>query len=101
MRHPRTHAWETTAGIAAGGAVLSILRTAGGRPLRSAPTLTAAGAGMAASGLILYEWFTPRSWLYGPVFSHARTQERVVALTFDDGPCHPYTEQLLEILDQE
>jgi peptidoglycan/xylan/chitin deacetylase (PgdA/CDA1 family) len=25
----------------------------------------------------------------------------VVVLTFDDGPCHPYTEQLLEILDRE
>ena len=48
-----------------------------------------------------YEWLTPRSWLYGPVFWHARTSERVVALTFDDGPCHPYTEQLLEILDRE
>ena len=50
---------------------------------------------------MFYEWLTPRSWLYGPVFWHARTQERVVALTFDDGPCHPYTEQLLEILDRE
>jgi peptidoglycan-N-acetylglucosamine deacetylase len=56
---------------------------------------------MAASGLIVYEWLTPRSWLYGRVFWHARTQERAVALTFDDGPCHPYTEQLLEILDRE
>ncbi len=25
----------------------------------------------------------------------------MVALTFDDGPCHPYTEQLLDILDRE
>jgi len=50
---------------------------------------------------MVYEWLSPRSWLYGPVFWHARTAERVVALTFDDGPCHPYTEQLLHILDQE
>src|SRR3712207_9496432 len=57
--------------------------------------------GLAAGGLMVYEWLTPRSWLYGRVFWHARTQERVVALTFDDGPCHPYTEQLLEILDRE
>jgi peptidoglycan-N-acetylglucosamine deacetylase len=56
---------------------------------------------MAAGGLMAYEWLTPRSWLYGPVFWHARTDERVVALTFDDGPCHPYTGHLLEILDRE
>ena len=48
-----------------------------------------------------YEWLSPRSWLYGQVFWHVRTTERVVALTFDDGPCHPYTEQLLGILDRE
>ena len=50
---------------------------------------------------MIYEWLSPRSWLYGPVFWHARTSEHVVALTFDDGPCHPYTEQLLGILDRE
>jgi peptidoglycan-N-acetylglucosamine deacetylase len=48
-----------------------------------------------------YEWLSPRSWLYGPVFWHARTTERVVALTFDDGPCHPYTQLLLDILERE
>jgi len=50
---------------------------------------------------MVYEWLSPRSWLYGPVFWHARTEERVISLTFDDGPCHPYTEQLLDILDRE
>ena len=100
MRHPRTHAWKAAAGIAVGGAALAALRTATGHPVRSASTLAAAGAGMAAGGLMVYEWLTPRSWLYGPVFWHARTQQRVVALTFDDGPCHPYTERLLEILDR-
>jgi peptidoglycan-N-acetylglucosamine deacetylase len=101
VRHPRAHAWEAAAAIAAGAATLAGLRTAGGRPLRSRPTLAAAGAGLAAGGLMVYEWFSPRSWLYGPVFWHARTSESVVALTFDDGPCHPYTEQLLEVLDRE
>jgi peptidoglycan/xylan/chitin deacetylase (PgdA/CDA1 family) len=91
VRHPRTHAWKAAAGIATDGAALAALRTATGRPVRSASTLAAAG--IAAGGLMVYEWLTPRSWLYGPVFWHARTQERVVALTFDDGPCHPYTEQ--------
>ena len=101
MRHPRARAWEAAAGIAVGGAALAGIRTAAGRPLRSPASLVAAGAGLAAGGLMTYEWLSPRSWLYGPVFWHARTTERVVALTFDDGPCHPYTEQLLEVLDGE
>jgi peptidoglycan-N-acetylglucosamine deacetylase len=101
MRHPRTRAWPVAAGLAAGGAALAGARTAAGKPLLSAPTLVAAGVGVAAGGLMVYEWLTPRSWLYGPVFWHARTEERVISLTFDDGPCHPYTEQLLEILDRE
>ena len=101
MRHPRAHAWWATAGLAAGGPALAVLRAAAGKPLRSAPTLGSAGVGLAAGGLMVYEWLSPRSWLYGPVFWHARTRENVIALTFDDGPCHPYTEQLLGILDRE
>jgi peptidoglycan/xylan/chitin deacetylase (PgdA/CDA1 family) len=101
VRHPRTHAWKAAAGIAVGGVTLAGLRSATGRPVRSAPTLAAAGTGIAAGSLMVYEWLSPRSWLYGPVFWHARTGERVVALTFDDGPCHPYTEELLDILDRE
>jgi peptidoglycan/xylan/chitin deacetylase (PgdA/CDA1 family) len=99
VRHPR--AWTVVAATAVCGASLAGIRTATGRPVRSVPTLAAAGAGMAAGGFMAYEWLTPRSWLYGPVFWRARTSERVVALTFDDGPCHPYTGHLLEILGRE
>jgi len=101
LRHLRAHAWKIAAATAVGGAALAGLRTAAGSPVRSAPTVATAGAGIAAVGLMAYERLSPRSWLYGPVFWHARTTERVVALTFDDGPCHPYTGQLLEILDRE
>jgi peptidoglycan-N-acetylglucosamine deacetylase len=87
--------------MAAGSTALAGIRTAAGRPVLSAPTLAAAGLGLAAGGLITHEWLSPRSWLYGQVFWHVRTTERVVAVTFDDGPCHPYTEQLLGILDRE
>jgi hypothetical protein len=45
----------------------SSVRTVTGRPVRSATTLAATGAGMAAGGLMvcewLCEWLTPRSWL--------------------------------------
>jgi peptidoglycan-N-acetylglucosamine deacetylase len=101
VRHPRARAWEGTAGLAAGCAALAGIRTAAGRPWRSPATLAAAGIGLATGSLMVYEWLSPRSWLYGPVFWHARTTERVVALTFDDGPCHPYTGQLLDVLDRE
>lgn len=101
MRHPRSHAWKAAAALSCGGAAVAGLRTVTGRPARSATTLAATGAAAAAGGLMVYEWLTPRSWLYGPVFWHARTERRVVALTFDDGPCHPYTGGLLEVLDRE
>ena len=101
MRHPRSHAWKVAAGLVGGGATVAGLRSAVGRPALSAPTLAAAGTAVAAGSLMAYEWFTPRSWLYGPVFWHARTERQVVALTFDDGPCHPYTGELLEVLDRE
>jgi peptidoglycan-N-acetylglucosamine deacetylase len=101
VRHPRARAWPAVAGLAAGGALFAGARTVLGRPLRSAPTLAGAGVGAAATGLMVYEWLTPRSWLYGPVFWHARTEERVVALTFDEGPCHPYTEGLMELFARE
>jgi len=101
MRHPRAGAWQVAAALAAGGTLLAGARTAAGRPVRSLPTLAGAGVGAAATGLMVYEWLTPRSWLYGPVFWHARTDERVVALTFDDGPCHPYTEDLMKALNKE
>jgi peptidoglycan-N-acetylglucosamine deacetylase len=101
VRHPRTHLWPVVAATAAGGAALAGVRTAAGCPLRSAPTLAAAGIGPAAGGLMVYEWLSPRSWIYGPVFWRARTDEHVIALTFDDGPCHPYTNQLMEVLDRE
>ncbi|KYZ76313.1 polysaccharide deacetylase [Anaerosporomusa subterranea] len=42
----------------------------------------------------------PGNHFYGPVFSEAATQERVVALTFDDGPYPPYTQQTLAVLKE-
>ena len=101
MRHPRARAWPAVASLAAGGALFAGARTVFGRPVRSAGTLAGAGIGASATGLMVYEWLTPRSWIYGPVFWHARTEERVVALTFDDGPCHPYTNGLMEVLARE
>lgn len=42
----------------------------------------------------------PGNHFYGPVFNEAVTNQRVVALTFDDGPYPPYTEQVLAVLKE-
>lgn len=41
------------------------------------------------------------SQLLGPLISRVETEERVVALTFDDGPTAQYTDEVLTILRQE
>jgi polysaccharide deacetylase family sporulation protein PdaB len=42
----------------------------------------------------------PENHVFGPVFSEVNTTQKVVALTFDDGPYSPYTEQILDILKE-
>jgi peptidoglycan/xylan/chitin deacetylase (PgdA/CDA1 family) len=46
----------------------------------------------------LYGYFSPISPVFGLVYYHADTTDKVVALTFDDGPNEPYTSQILDIL---
>lgn len=44
-----------------------------------------------------------RTWrfqLFGELITSIDTEERVVALTFDDGPSSPYTDQLLDCLER-
>ena len=50
-------------------------------------------------GALLYAGRTDRQ-LFGAVFNRAHTQERVLALTFDDGPREPDTRLLLDALDR-
>ena len=47
-----------------------------------------------------YGYFVPSSSVFGKVYSKESTPEKVVALTFDDGPNEPYTSQILDILKQ-
>jgi peptidoglycan/xylan/chitin deacetylase (PgdA/CDA1 family) len=49
--------------------------------------------------LAVHSLFSPRSQLFGPVFTHGSRQGSLVALTFDDGPNEPYTGQVLDILE--
>jgi peptidoglycan-N-acetylglucosamine deacetylase len=44
---------------------------------------------------------TPTSQVFGDIVSHGSGAEKVVALTYDDGPNEPYTGQILDVLKQE
>jgi len=48
--------------------------------------------------LIVYGYFIPTSPVFGKVYYKANPAEKVIALTFDDGPNEPYTSEILDIL---
>lgn len=63
------------------------------------------GIGVAIVGIAAGVFLTlcavlPNNNVFGRVFVEAQTTQKVVALTFDDGPYSPYTEQLLDILQE-
>jgi peptidoglycan/xylan/chitin deacetylase (PgdA/CDA1 family) len=65
-------------------------------------TLFAFAAGilaLIAACYVLSVW--PASTLYGPVTSRGPGTERLVALTFDDGPSEPTTAAILDVLARE
>gem|GEM_PF-98394 len=53
------------------------------------------------AGSCAYLAISPSSQVYGKIVLHGPETEKVVALTFDDGPNEPYTSQILDILKQE
>ena len=57
-------------------------------------TIIVTVSGLATVGL-LWVFFRPP---FGKNIVHLNTDQRIVALTFDDGPSPPYTEQLLDVL---
>lgn len=64
------------------------------------------GLWLAMLGIIAGFVFTlhavlPGNRFYGPTFSEVKTSQKIVALTFDDGPYPPYTGQVLDILREE
>ena len=67
---------------------------------RVGTAVRAAGVGFSALTAAAY-WggFRPRSQLFGSFPYEAETEEKVVALSFDDGPNEPYTSRLLDTLD--
>ena len=67
--------------------------------LKAAARATALG--VSAFGAAAY-WtaFRPRSQVFGSFPYAARTEEKLVALSFDDGPNEPHTSRLLDTLDE-
>lgn len=68
------------------------------RPMRLGLSLAmlgiVVGIGLTLSAVL------PSSEFFGAVYSEGKTTQKVVALTFDDGPYPPYTDQILDILKE-
>ena len=63
------------------------------------------GMTLAVVGIIMGTVLTlcavlPDNNVFGRVFFESKTTKKVVALTFDDGPYSPYTEQMLDVLKE-
>ena len=61
------------------------------------------GIGLAVLGIVGGVFLTlsavlPENNVFGKVVFESQTSKKMVALTFDDGPYSPYTEQLLDVL---
>lgn len=61
------------------------------------PVLAISGI-LAAAGLLGWVVIPNSPQLYGKSIRNIKTSEKVVALTFDDGPNPPYTSQVLDVL---
>ncbi len=48
--------------------------------------------------ILSYGYYVPASPVFGKVYAGVATPDKVIALTFDDGPNDPYTSQLLDLL---
>lgn len=68
---------------------------------RLALPLVALAASLAVVAFLAYELFEqPTNQIFGLTITRGPTDERVVALTYDDGPNPPYTGQILSVLEQ-
>jgi peptidoglycan/xylan/chitin deacetylase (PgdA/CDA1 family) len=57
---------------------------------------------LAAVAFLAYEHFEqPANQLFGRTLTRGPSNERVIALTYDDGPNPPYTGRILDVLERE
>jgi peptidoglycan/xylan/chitin deacetylase (PgdA/CDA1 family) len=60
--------------------------------------IAAAGGALGAAGFAIFHGQYPTSQLYGPTICRVREAERMIALTYDDGPNPRHTEHLMSVL---
>lgn len=73
-----------------------------GSPARFAAALAGLIAALGLLGYAAYETVEqPSSQIFGSTLTHGPRNERVVALTYDDGPNPPYTGKILDVLERE
>ena len=70
-------------------------------PLVPAAAMGAAAMGAAAAGTWAYATYVPNSSLFGEVIGRGSPRDRVLYLTFDDGPNPSATERILEALESQ
>jgi peptidoglycan/xylan/chitin deacetylase (PgdA/CDA1 family) len=64
--------------------------------------LLAVAAVLAVAAFAAYEFIEqPSNQIFGRTLTHGPAGERVVALTYDDGPNPPYTNRILDVLERE
>ncbi len=80
--------------IAGGAFLIAALAVFLVNPLLSASVLSVFVGGCVAS------CFFPQTNFLGPVISRGRTGQKLVALTFDDGPSEATTQKILDLLDR-
>jgi len=71
------------------------------RPLGLAPRAWAAGVAALFVGFLGYGAISPWSNAFGHTYWTSHTHQKVIALTFDDGPEDPYTSEVLAVLERE
>jgi peptidoglycan-N-acetylglucosamine deacetylase len=65
-------------------------------------TVLSAVLALALVVFVGYELFEqPTNQIFGRTVTHGPSNQRVVALTFDDGPNPPYTDRILDVLEKE
>jgi len=80
--------------------ILSLLKPHPARTMRlRRPISLAVCLGLAGiTGVSAFGYADPSSQVFGQVYCEAIVDQKVVALSFDDGPNEPYTSQILDIL---
>jgi peptidoglycan/xylan/chitin deacetylase (PgdA/CDA1 family)/glycosyltransferase involved in cell wall biosynthesis len=54
---------------------------------------------IASLSIVVFGYASPTAQVFGHVYYQAKTNQKIVALSFDDGPNEPYTSEILNILD--